>query len=76
MNQKPEKLIDNGVRLDGRSPDELRPVKIDVGILNRADGSCYLELGGNKVIAAVYGPREVHPRHMQNSTSAVVRYRY
>lgn len=44
--------------------------------MNRADGSCYFEFGGNKVIAAVYGPREVHPRHQQKSTSAVVRYRY
>lgn len=73
---KPEKLIDNGIRLDGRTPNELRPIKIKVGVLNRADGSCYFEFGGNKVIAAVYGPREVHPRHMQKSTSAVVRYRY
>jgi exosome complex component RRP41 len=73
---KPEKLIENGIRLDGRKPDELRPIKIKVGVLNRADGSCYFEFGGNKVIAAVYGPREVHPRHMQKSTSAVVRYRY
>jgi exosome complex component RRP41 len=73
---KPEKLIENGVRLDGRRPDELRPIKIKVGVLNRADGSCYFEFGGNKVIAAVYGPREVHPRHMQKSTTAVVRYRY
>ncbi len=73
---KPEKLIVDGVRLDGRKPDELRPIKIKVGLLNRADGSCYFEFGGNKVIAAVYGPREVHPRHMQKSTSAVVRYRY
>lgn len=73
---KPEKLIENGIRLDGRKPDELRPIKIKVGVLNRADGSCYFEFGGNKVIAAVYGPREVHPRHMQKSTSAVVRYKY
>jgi exosome complex component RRP41 len=73
---KPEKLIENGIRLDGRTPNELRPIKIKVGVLNRADGSCYFEFGGNKVIAAVYGPREVHPRHMQKSTSAVVRYRY
>ncbi|HLB70447.1 MAG: exosome complex exonuclease Rrp41 [Candidatus Methanoperedens sp.] len=73
---KPENLIENGIRLDGRKPDELRPIKIEVGVLNRADGSCYFEFGGNKVIAAVYGPREVHPRHMQKSTSAVVRYRY
>jgi len=73
---KPEKLIENGIRLDGRKPDEIRPIKIKVGVLNRADGSCYFEFGGNKVIAAVYGPREVHPRHQQRSTSAVVRYRY
>ncbi|MCZ7401476.1 MAG: exosome complex exonuclease Rrp41 [Candidatus Methanoperedens sp.] len=73
---KPEKLIENGIRLDGRKPDELRPIKIKVGVLNRADGSCYFEFGANKVIAAVYGPREVHPRHMQKSTSAVVRYKY
>lgn len=73
---KPEKLIENGIRLDGRTPDELRPIKIKVGVLNRADGSCYFEFGGNKVIAAVYGPREVHPRHQQKSTRAVVRYRY
>lgn len=73
---KPEKLIENGIRLDGRKPDELRPIKIEVGVLNRADGSCYFEFGENKVMAAVYGPREVHPRHMQKSNSAVVRYRY
>ncbi|MCX9084855.1 MAG: exosome complex exonuclease Rrp41 [Candidatus Methanoperedens sp.] len=73
---KPEKLIENGIRLDGRRPDELRPIKIKVGVLNRADGSCYFEFGLNKVIAAVYGPREVHPRHMQKSNSAVVRYKY
>src|SRR3990172_5751766 len=73
---KPENLIENGIRLDARKPDELRPIKIEVGVLNRADGSCYFEFGGNKVIAGVYGPREVHPRHQQKSNSAVVRYRY
>ncbi len=66
----------DGLRLDGRRADELRPVKIEVGILERADGSCYMEMGGNKVIAAVYGPREVHPRHLQEVTRAIVRYRY
>ncbi len=65
-----------GLRLDGRRADEIRPIKIDVGVLARADGSCYIEMGGNKVIAAVYGPREVHPRHLQEATRAIVRYRY
>jgi exosome complex component RRP41 len=73
---KPEKLIVDGKRLDGRGPLDLRPIKFKAGVLKRADGSCYLEFGGNKVMAAVYGPREVHPRHLQNSSRAIVRYRY
>ena len=44
MSEKPEKLIDKkGFRLDGRKPDELRPIKIEVGILSNADGSAYIE---------------------------------
>ena len=40
MNEKPEKLIDKkGLRLDGRKVDELRPIKIEVGVLSNADGS-------------------------------------
>ncbi len=69
-------LIKEGKRLDGRGFDELRPIKIEVGVLKRADGSCYLELGNNKVIAAVYGPREMHPRHAQDAKMAVVKFRY
>lgn len=73
---KPEKLIVDGRRLDGRAPDELRPLKIKAGVLERADGSAYIELGNNKVFAAVYGPREMHPRHDQQPDSAVLRCRY
>ncbi|WP_174590756.1 exosome complex exonuclease Rrp41 [Methanocella conradii] len=73
---KPEKLIVDGKRLDGRGLNELRPIRFKAGVLKRADGSCYLEFGGNKVMAAVYGPREVHPRHLQNASRAIVRYRY
>jgi len=77
MNDIPERFInEEGLRLDGRRVDELRPLKIEVGVLKRADGSCYLEFGNNKVIAAVYGPREIHPRHLQNAMETVVRYRY
>jgi exosome complex component RRP41 len=66
-------LIVKGKRLDGRKADELRPIKIVAGTLNRADGSCYLEWGKNKILAAVYGPRELHPKHMQDNTQAVLR---
>jgi exosome complex component RRP41 len=45
-------------------------------VLYRADGSCYLEWGGNKIMAAVYGPREALPRHIQDPTKAIVNARY
>ncbi len=69
-------LIKDGKRIDGRAPDELRPIKIEAGPLYRADGSCYLEWGGNKIMAAVYGPKEAIPRHIQDSTKAVINARY
>ncbi len=67
---------DKGKRLDGRKADELRPMKIEAGVLPNADGSAYLEIGKNKVLAAVYGPRECHPRHLQNPTRAIVQCKY
>ena len=70
------KLFEDGKRLDGRKPDELRKIKMEAGVLHRAEGSCYLEWGGNKVIAAVYGPREAVPRHTQDPLRAVVKAKY
>lgn len=70
-------LLDaNGRRSDGRKLDELRPLKIEAGVLNRANGSALVQWGENKVMAAVYGPREVHPRHLQQTTKAIVQCRY
>ncbi len=75
MVEKPKLIID-GKRTDGRMPDELRSLKITAGLLNRADGSALLEWGNNKVLAAVYGPRECVPRHDMNPYKATVRCRY
>ena len=77
MSDKPNKLItDDGLRLDGRRADEIRPMKIEIGVLSRADGSCYLEWGRNKILVGVFGPREAHPRRLQRADAAVIRYRY
>ncbi len=77
MAEEELKLIDEkGIRNDGRRFDELRPIKIEAGVLKRADGSAFLEWGENKVMAAVYGPREMHPRHAQDPSRAVVQARY
>jgi len=76
-NKKPEKLIDKkGIRLDGRKLDELRPVKMEVGVLPNADGSAYLEQGKNKILVGVYGPKEAHPRHIAQQDRAVIQCRY
>ena len=77
MNEKPEKLIDKkGIRLDGRKADELRPVKLQVGVLPNADGSAYVEHGKNKILVGVFGPREMHPKHLSLSDRMVIRCRY
>lgn len=71
------KLInEEGLRIDGRKLNELRPIRIEVGVLNRADGSAYIEWGGNKVLVAVYGPREAFPKHTQNPSKAVINAKY
>jgi exosome complex component RRP41 len=72
----PTLLDANGRRIDGRGVGDLRPMKIEAGPLTQADGSAYVEWGENKVMAAVYGPREVHPRHLQKPNKAVVQCRY
>jgi len=75
--KKTEKLVDKkGLRLDGRKLDEMRPVKMQVGVLPNADGSAYLEQGRNKILVGVYGPKEAHPRHIAQQDRAVIQCRY
>jgi exosome complex component RRP41 len=69
-------ISDKGLRVDGRGLNDLRPLKMEVGILDKADGSAYVEHGKNKIMAAVYGPREAHPKHIALSDRAVVKCRY
>jgi len=77
MNEKSDKLIDKkGIRGDGRKADELRSVKLQVGVLPNADGSAYIEHGKNKILAAAFGPREMHPKHLAQADRMVLRCRY
>jgi exosome complex component RRP41 len=69
-------ISEQGLRVDGRKINEIRPVKIEVGILRNADGSAYIEFGKNKIMAAVYGPKEVHPKHSALPDRSVLRCRY
>ncbi len=75
--QEQVRLIDkNGLRVDGRRLEELRPIKLEVGILDKANGSAYIEHGKNKVLAGVFGPREAHPKHIALADRAVIKCRY
>jgi len=63
-------------RLDGRKPDELRELDAKVGIIPRADGSAMFKMGKTIAIAAVYGPKELYPKFLQDSTKGVLRCSY
>jgi exosome complex component MTR3 len=56
----PLKSVDkSNLRPDGRKWNELRSLFLKVGIITKAQGSVYIEMGNTKLIAAVYGPKEV-----------------
>lgn len=63
-------------RADGRKPEELRPLRVEVGVVPNANGSALFGFGKTTAIAAVYGPRPLHPRHMQVSNRAYLRTVY
>jgi exosome complex component RRP41 len=64
-------------RVDGRKADEMRcPLTIESGIIPNADGSAYIEMGKNRIIAAVYGPREMHPKRLSKPNRGILRCRY
>lgn len=69
-------IDENGLRMDGRKPEDCRPIRIETGVIPVADGSARVIWGKNEVIAAVYGPMEAHPRKIQRQDRAVLDVRY
>ncbi len=63
-------------RIDGRKSDELRPIRAEVGVIPNANGSALFALGNTIAVAAVYGPRLMHPKHLQESDRAFLRTIY
>ncbi|MBN1502867.1 exosome complex exonuclease Rrp41 [Candidatus Woesearchaeota archaeon] len=63
-------------RSDGRKFDELRPIEAKLGVIARADGSAYFKIGNTEAYAAVYGPRDLYPRFLQNPEKGVLRCSY
>eukprot|EP00931_Biecheleriopsis_adriatica_P101296 TRINITY_DN76466_c0_g1_i1.p1 TRINITY_DN76466_c0_g1~~TRINITY_DN76466_c0_g1_i1.p1 ORF type:complete len:314 (+),score=66.32 TRINITY_DN76466_c0_g1_i1:53-994(+) len=53
-------------RVNGRRAEETRPCSLRVGAVPNAAGSAYLEQGGTKIIASVYGPRQASDREARS----------
>ncbi|MGB1811361.1 MAG: hypothetical protein ACPHM3_02720 [Candidatus Kariarchaeum pelagius] len=64
------------VRPDGRLKNQLREFKVEVGVLDRSEGSAKVNLGNNMAMASVFGPREMHPKRLSRSDRAIVRVNY
>jgi len=63
-------------REDGRKVDEIRPISAKVGIIPNADGSAMWQSGKTIAIAAVYGPKEHHPRNQRDPEKGTLRFNY
>jgi len=63
-------------RVDGRKQKEIRPITAQAGVIKNADGSAYFKIGNTVAYAAVYGPRELHPKFMQDPSTGILRCNY
>ncbi|MBI4020518.1 MAG: exosome complex exonuclease Rrp41 [Candidatus Aenigmarchaeota archaeon] len=63
-------------RADGRKNEDIRPITVRAGVLHRANGSALFSLGRTTAIAAVYGPRPLHPKHLQIPNKALLQTVY
>lgn len=63
-------------RFDKRKFDEPRKMEAKVGIIPNANGSAMFKIGDTIALAAVYGPRNLHPRFLQNPKKGILRCYY
>jgi len=63
-------------RPDGRKVNELRKITAKVGVVPNADGSAIFGFGDTIAIAAVYGPKKMHPQHSQDPEKGTLRCTY
>jgi len=48
-----EEFLKTGERLDGRKVDDFRPIKIETGVVEKAEGSALVTLGETQVMAGI-----------------------
>ncbi|WP_343384597.1 ribonuclease PH [Candidatus Amarobacter glycogenicus] len=62
-------------RIDGRSPNQLRPVKLHTNVLDFAEGSCMVEFGKTRVLVAA-SVEDRQPPFLRNTQSGWVTAEY
>jgi len=62
-------------RIDGRAPDELRPVHLATNVLDFAEGSCLVEFGRTRVLCAA-SVEDRQPPFLRNTQSGWVSAEY
>jgi len=63
-------------RKDNRNLDEMREIEAKVGVVKRANGSAMFRIGDTVAIAAVYGPRALYPKYLQDPERGILRVNY
>lgn len=63
-------------RFDGRNWTELRQMSAEVGVIDNAAGSARFAMGRTVAYAAVYGPRELYPKFLQDPKKGLLRCHY
>jgi len=64
------------IRPDKRKIDETRKIEAKAGIIPKADGSAMFKIGNTMAYAAVYGPRNLYPKFLQNPKKGILRCSY
>lgn len=76
VKEKESKKSEGFERLDGRKMDETRKIEAKIGVIPNADGSAMFAFGDTIAIAAVYGPKKMHPQHQQDPEKGTLRCDY
>ena len=63
-------------RFDGRDWLELREIEAKTGVIKNADGSAFFRMGNTSAYCAVYGPRTLLPKFLQNPKKGLLRTYY
>lgn len=69
-------MIIGGIRLDKRLPEQLREVTMRIGTIVSSNGSAEVSFGNTTALASIQGPRQLFPRHLQESQTGILRVRY